>query len=117
MPLETAAYGRQFRLQTRQSINIVSAETNQLAGITLLAEQWPTAATAHLQQLLRILQEVQAVLDPAPGNLCPLLLELFPLLPLSFTWNANPGIISSLAECSHRMLTLLRFRNSQHHVL
>lgn len=41
---------------------------------------------SYLQQLLGVLQEVQTVFDPASGNICPLLPELFPTLALRLTW-------------------------------
>lgn len=41
---------------------------------------------SYLQQLLGVLQEVQTVFDPASGNICPLLPELFPPLALRLTW-------------------------------
>lgn len=40
----------------------------------------------YLEQFLGILQEVEAVFDPASGNLCSLLSDLFPSLAFCLTW-------------------------------
>lgn len=44
------------------------------------------ATMQYLEQFLGILQKVEAVFDPASGNFCSLLSDLFPSLTFCLTW-------------------------------